>query len=276
VTPRQSAVTELCLRVPAVPENVIVVRELLRGIAGLFAVRPGLSEAVLTAVSEAANNVVVHAYDGVPGPLQIEVDLRSGLEVRVRDWGIGFAANEHPLEDEEAGGFGRAVIAAFADDVVVRSQPGGGSEVRLRWDVPGLLAGPDGDGGSPLSGDTVLTVRPDAALGVATGRVMAALGAHARLTVDRLTELQLIGDVLVAHAGPALAGPRLSLAFLKREDRLQVSVGPFVAGGAETVRAAQPVGGVGVIDRLASGVQVLSDPLAGAEALVLTIAPDRA
>jgi anti-sigma regulatory factor (Ser/Thr protein kinase) len=265
-------VAELCLRVPAVPENVIVVRELLRGVGGLFAVRPGLSEAVLTAVSEAANNVVMHAYNDSPGPLEIEVDLRRGLEVSVRDWGTGFErADGSGGSDED--GFGHAVIAAFADHVDIRSTRGEGSEVRLSWDVPSLLEGPDGDSEPPLVGDTVLSVRPDPALGVATGRVMAALGAHARLTIDRLSELQVIGDVLVSHAGPVLRDARLSLAFLERDDRLQVSAGPFVAGGAERVRTARSVDGVGVIDRLANGVQVLSDPLADGEALVLTIGP---
>jgi len=265
-------VADLLLRVPAVPENVVVIRELLRGIDPLFAIRPGLSEAVLTAVSEAANNVVMHAYDGAVGPLEVAVDLGSGLQVSVRDWGVGFVSTADSLDE---GGFGRAVIAAFADEVDTRSELGAGSEVRLRWDVPRLLEIEAGGGGAspPLSGDTVLTIRPDPALGTATGRVMCALGAHARLTVDRLTELQLIGDVLVSHAGRALAGRALSLAFLRRDGRLQVSAGPFVAGGADSVRRAQPVGGVGVIDRLASGVQVLRDPLAGAEALVLTMAP---
>jgi serine/threonine-protein kinase RsbW len=264
-------VAELALRVPAVPENVIVVRELLRGVEGMFAVRPGLAEAVLTAVSEAANNVVMHAYDGAPGPLEVDVGLREGLRVTVRDRGAGMAGVAADPDEER--GFGHAVMAAFADGVDVDSRPGVGTEVRLFWDVPHLLDGPAADGEAPLAGDTVLAVRPDPALGAATGRVMAALGAHARLTVDRLSELQLIGDILVSHAAPALTGTRLSLVFLEREDWLQVSAGPFVAGGAETVRTARSIDGIGVIDRLASGIQVLSDPLAGAEALVLTIGP---
>jgi hypothetical protein len=101
---------------------------------------------------------------------------------------------------------------------------------------------------------------------------MCALGAQAHLTVDRLTELQLIGDLLVARAPAVLLDGWLSLAFLRRDELLQVSAGPFEPGGAEAVRMAQPLGGIGVIDRLASGVEVLVDPLSGSEALVLMIA----
>ena len=265
---------ELSLRAPALAENVIVVRELLRGIDRLLVVRPGLREAVLTAVSEAANNVVVHAYDGAIGPLQVDVSVSGPLEVVVRDWGLGF----DPAAPDECDdpGFGRAVIEAFADEVDISSTRGTGTEVRLRWDVAVLAVGPTDDGDTKsLPGETVLTMHPDPALGGAAGRVLAALGARAGLGVDRLADLRLIAEALVAHARPVLVGGRLSFAFLQREGALQISVGPFVAEGAGSLRQARSMGGVAIVERLASELEVLRDPRTGHEALVLTVADAR-
>lgn len=259
---------DLSLRLPAVPENVIVVRELLRGIDGVLT-RPGLSEAVLTAVSEAANNVVMHAYDGVVGPLEVSVSLDAGLQISVRDWGAGF-----PDADGEDSGFGREVITAFADDVEVWSQAGAGSEVRLRWEMPPLIAPAVGEAGSPLQGEIVMTLRPDPAFKLAVVRVLSALGARARLTVSRLGDLRMLGDVLVGEAGPQLTGHSLSLVFLQRGRGLQISVGPLREQGADALRHARTVDGRSVVDRLTNDVEVLHDPATGHEVLVLTVLDD--
>lgn len=261
---------ELSLRLPAEPENVIVVRELIRGVQRLLAVRPGLSEAVLTSVSEAANNVVMHAYDGTVGPLEVDVSLRGPLEVLVRDHGIGFdPRHEGDADDQE--GLGRAVISAFADEVEVSSRVGAGSEVRLLWDVPPLLRATDGAGAVAFPGDIVLSLLPDPAFAELTGRVMSALGARARLPVDRLSDLQLIGDTLVGHAAGALAGSHLSLSFVRGRGRMEVSAGPFVRDGAGIVRLARSVAGEPLIDRLADEVHIVTDANGSGEALVFSV-----
>ena len=264
---------DLSLRVPAVPENVIVVRELLRGIEALLP-RRGLSEAVLTAVSEAANNVVVHAYEGAVGPLEVAVSIQDGLEVSVRDWGAGFAAEAEPSGDDQPG-FGRDVIAAFADDVTVRSTPGAGSEVRLRWAVPPLLRQVGGDPGTPLPGDTVLTVRADPALSRSVARVTSALAARAGFAVDRLADVRVIGEVLTSEAEPLLVGSELSLAFLQRPSGLQITAGRFIAGGVDALRSARTVNGGRVIDQLADDLEVLRDPGTDHELLVLSVGTGR-
>ncbi len=271
--------SELRLRVPAEPENVLVVRELLRGIDPLLARRPGLSEAVQTAVSEAANNVVMHAYRGGVGPLEVEVSLHGPLEIRVRDWGVGFDPRLDEPQDAgadwhggEASGLGRAVIAAFADDVGVGSAPGAGSEVRLRWDTPALFESRrEALGGVPLPGDTVLCLFADRVFAEPVARVLSALASRARLAVDRLSDLQLIADALVTHAAPALADSHLSLAILSGRGRLQITAGPFAPGASASVRRARVVGGHPLIDRLADDVELLRDPRTGQELLVLGV-----
>lgn len=150
---------------------------------------------------------------------------------------------------------------------------GAGTEVLLRWEVPPFVEVESGDAQSVLPGDTVLALRPEPTFASAAGRVLYALGSRAGLAVDRLADLQLIGETLIAHAGPELAGSRLSLAVLQRRCVLQVSAGPFRPGGAEVVRRARSVAGTAVVDRLASDVEILRDPYDGHEVLVLTVGP---
>ena len=206
------------------------------------------------------------------------MSLDAPLEIRVRDWGAGFdprldegQGGEPRWQGGEESGLGRAVIAAFADDVLVRSAPGAGTDVRLRWDTPALFEAPRPERGAALPGDTVLSLFPDGAFAAPAIRVLSALASRARLPVDRFGDLQLIGEAVVTPAAPALVGSHLSLAVLSRHGRLQVTVGPFVRGGSESVRRARTVGGHPMIDRLADDLEVLLDPRTEHEALVLGI-----
>ena len=55
------------------PQNVALVRQALGGLAGAVGLDDGLLADVKTAVSEACNNVVLHAYPGGEGPLEVYV-----------------------------------------------------------------------------------------------------------------------------------------------------------------------------------------------------------
>jgi len=57
-----SAAGEVRLTLPAVAENVAVVRQALTGMTEALGIGPGVLADMKTAVSEACNNVVVHAY----------------------------------------------------------------------------------------------------------------------------------------------------------------------------------------------------------------------
>ncbi|HEY2160396.1 MAG TPA: ATP-binding protein, partial [Solirubrobacteraceae bacterium] len=68
------------------PESPALVRAALTGAAELMEVDSELFDDLLIAVSEACNNVVLHAYDGGPGPLVVGLEIQPGLvEVQVRD-----------------------------------------------------------------------------------------------------------------------------------------------------------------------------------------------
>ena len=264
--------THLYLRLPALAENVVVVRRMLRGLDDLLAPRPGLSNCVQTAVSEAANNVVMHAYDGAAGPLEVEVSLAGPLEIRIRDHGVGFAADL--AGDDAALAFGRSVIEGFADEVSFIAPPSGGTEVRLRWETPRLLGAQAGVD-PQREGDTLLALVADAALGNSLSCVLAAVGARACIDVDGLADLRLIGEALLAAAPANLAHAQLSLAFSASRNGLGVRVGPFATGGAATARSATSIEGFSLIERLSDATRIEADPLTGSESLTLSLArPD--
>src|SRR4029077_6099582 len=80
----------LQITLPARAESVALVRHALTGLAEEIGMdEPGLAD-LKTVVTEACMNVVVHAYQGQPGPLNVEATPdSSGLTVVVRDQGAG-------------------------------------------------------------------------------------------------------------------------------------------------------------------------------------------
>jgi serine/threonine-protein kinase RsbW len=117
----QRATPDLSLRVRAVPENVPVIRHALGAIASTRGADPDVRGAIALAVTEAASNVVLHAYpDGRPGVLEVEVEAageRGHLAITVRDDGTGI------VRDAPSPGLGAGLplISAVADRVDVRS-----------------------------------------------------------------------------------------------------------------------------------------------------------
>jgi serine/threonine-protein kinase RsbW len=124
----------------AVPESVAAIRAALAGLACAWGVPPRIVRAVLLAASEAATNVVLHAYRDSPDPGHIEVigTLAAGeLVVTVRDSGSGL----RPRGDSPGLGLGLAVIAQQADRLDMRESPAGGVEMRMYFVLPPPLPG---------------------------------------------------------------------------------------------------------------------------------------
>src|SRR5450755_716724 len=72
------------------PENVMLVRQMLAGVAEAVDLEAGDLNDISTAVTEACNNVVLHAYGGDEGPLEVELYAGpAAIEVVVRDHGTG-------------------------------------------------------------------------------------------------------------------------------------------------------------------------------------------
>ena len=119
---------------PANPPQVATIRRAVSD----FALRSGAGRTTLIrielAVSEAATNVVLHAYRsaGPAGHIHVTAALVDrALEVRVRDDGGGMA----PRSDSPGMGLGLSLMAGESDHFAVRDADGGGTEVILRFEL---------------------------------------------------------------------------------------------------------------------------------------------
>jgi anti-sigma regulatory factor (Ser/Thr protein kinase) len=86
------------------------------------------------AVSEAANNAVVHAYrDGLAaGDVYVLIHHEDEfLDVSVRDDGVGMS----PRIDSPGAGLGLPLMASLADGCEIHSLRDGGTEVVLRFQI---------------------------------------------------------------------------------------------------------------------------------------------
>lgn len=216
---------------------------MLAGVAERLGFDVELLDDLRTAVSEACNNVVLHAYDGVPGPLTVALDVEGGdVEVIVSDRGSGIqyvAAATYRM------GVGLAVISALADRAEFLSSSDGGTEVRMSFTARGIGAPPAADPAvweserwSPaLAGDVVVKLKPVVLLVGVLGRVARALAAAARFSLDRFSDVYLVTDAIAAHAQTAMSRSWIGFAIVTSNRRLEIVIGPFRRGTSESLAA---------------------------------------
>ena len=114
-----------------------------RGVLGAFCVsiNPTLEQIndLKTAVSEAVTNCVVHGYKNQQGDITIDAILFADrVEITITDFGVGIENVEQAMQpffttkpDEERSGMGFTVMQAFTDEVVLESQLGKGTKLKL-------------------------------------------------------------------------------------------------------------------------------------------------
>ncbi len=239
------------LTLTSIPENLTLVRGMLGGLGESLGIDPELLDDLKTAVSEAANNVVMHAYGGDAGPMLLDLYAHpDGIEAVVRDEGQGIPS--FALVGERVHGVGLPVIEALAEHAEFRVPPRGGTEVRMRFlasregralfGVPAAAAPVDGwtDG---LSGDAVVSLSPVGLLTAVLGRLARALAASARFSLDRFSDVYLVTDAIAAHAARAAQGERIGFALVAGPRRLEMTIGPFRSGSGERLRAEDVAGG---------------------------------
>lgn len=263
------------LVLPSRAENVVLVRETLNALAEYVDFGSALDD-VKAAVSEACNNVVLHAYPGEEGPLEVDLEVRAGeLITVVRDFGVGTAA---PAADDEAPGrgIGLAVIEALATAVQLRARPGHGVEVEMAFTIPqaeGLL------GAEPREqimapGAIGVEVTPSELSGAILNRLLGALAARAGFSLDRLSDTQLVSDALAARVAAVLDGDGVALGIDQLERGVQLRLGRLREGGAASLLADSALGDLGpLIERLADEVEVTE--AGGAEVLALVMRAER-
>lgn len=234
---------ELHLVLPARAENVIVVRQAIAGLGEALGMPEQRIDDLKTVITEACNNVVVHAYNGVPGPL--EVTASSGdneVEVTVSDEGMGFQPRASEIGSTL--GLGLPLIASLSNSFEITGRPGVGTSTKVRFTLRPLEAG-EGSGGQPGEPVEELTVAisPGAMVKPVLARVIGALAARAEFSVERLSDTVLIGDAVSAHPGDDFSTGRIEIAIDDDEDVLKVRVGPLVEGGGERLLAQMKIPG---------------------------------
>jgi serine/threonine-protein kinase RsbW len=118
------------LRLVAVPENVMLVRQALDGAARQLGASTDVVDDLKLAVTEACSNVVKYAYRGSSGELDVSLDpVEDGFNVFVQDSGSWLNRDE---DDGEAGGLGIPLMEAVTRAFELDSN-GQGTTVRLEF-----------------------------------------------------------------------------------------------------------------------------------------------
>jgi serine/threonine-protein kinase RsbW len=246
--------TELRLMLPATAENVMVVRQAVAGLGEALGL-PGSRIADLkTVVSEACNNVVLHAYDEVPGPIRVTAKPRQGeLEIQVADEGHGF--RPRATEGETSLGLGLPLIAALSDSFEISGGAGEGSRttIRLSYAPPEFS-----NNGTPTERpeELAMAITPGVMVRPVLARVIGALAARAEFSVDRLADTVLLGDAVSSSEAGDFADGRVGVSIKDDTGRLEVRVGPLVTGGGEKLLGGMEVPGAGSLRDLASNMEV--------------------
>jgi serine/threonine-protein kinase RsbW len=280
------------------PENVSLVRAVLTGVAEAIDLEDEILDDIRTAVTEACNNIVVHAYEGAEGPLGVDIDITEGqVSVVVRDSGIGInGTGAWPdvivaRPDELAEGslkLGLPMMHALAAAVELHQPAGGGTEVRLKFTTPGSrpLEGSAGsEGPAPLIqlsaaprpeliAAATITIAPDRLARTVLPRLVGALAARASFSTDRLSDAQLVADVIAAQAFQSIIGSHLDVGIAVEPRLVELCVGPLPAGQESGTASDAVLGKLGPVVK-----QLVDDhnlaPLGSAAVLALQLADRR-
>jgi anti-sigma regulatory factor (Ser/Thr protein kinase) len=126
------AAPAVLLRMPALPDAVGVARQALTGVCEVLGYDARATGDVRLAVSEAATNVVAHAYrdQDEPGELEVSVEVAAlELTVIVSDRGMGIA----PRVEGGGLGLGLPLIAALTRRAEIVDHEGGGTRVSMTF-----------------------------------------------------------------------------------------------------------------------------------------------
>jgi serine/threonine-protein kinase RsbW len=259
VTPR-----ELRLTVPATAENVMVVRQAVAGLGEALGLASPRIADLKTVVTEACNNVVLHAYDGDAGPLLVTAEPREGeLEIEIADEGHGFRPRAH--EGEASLGLGLPLIAALSDSFEISGGAGQGSKTTIRFGyTPPTFSNNGTSAEAPEELEMAIT--PGELVRPVLARVIGALAARAEFSVDRLADSVLLGDAVSSSGGADFADGRIVVSIKDGEGTLDVRVGPLVEGAGEKLLAEMEVPGHGSLRNLASAMEVTKGKTAEGEA----------
>jgi anti-sigma regulatory factor (Ser/Thr protein kinase) len=220
-------------------ENVLVVEQVLAGVAASLALDALQASDLATAVGEACKNVVYHAYEGGQGPLELELYVLPGaVEVVVRDHGIGI----RPHVGERRGphtGIGMPIVHLLAQSVAYSNLEGGGTEVRMHFPMANALLPdapaedrppPPPQGEDQPAGTIAMALAPGSLARAVLPRVVGAVAARAHFPAERVAALAALLERLAAGAGEPLGGAHLAAELADVPRGLEVRIGPLPSG----------------------------------------------
>ena len=262
------------------PQALTIVRGMLSGVAELLEMDPELLDDLKTSVSEACNNVVLHAYGAGDGPMDVRVFADDdAIRVVVEDEGVGLQTTPAALDASH--GIGVSVIQALAREAHFAPRPGGGTEVQMEFaghrDDRALFTAPGAAAAAhPLGprrdGEVVVTLSPVSLLTGVLGRLARTLAATAHFSLDRFSDVYLITDTLAAHAAQSASGEWIGARLMAGERRLELDVGPFRRGTGAVLQSRDA-------DRVSSPLALLADEISvcecGGGELVSVVVVDR-
>ena len=258
------------LSVSSRPENVVLVRQVLTGLAEAIGVDAADLNDIATAVTEACNNVVLHAYPQDAGPLEVEIHARpAAIEVVVRDRGRGIQTPITQARDARgigSGGIGLSVIKALSQRAEFRATQERGSEVWMTFATPRarvLDPVPDTETERSsimepaLAGTMQITVAPSTLSRTILPRLLSVAAARAHFTTDRLADTQLVADALTDRLSESTSGSRLLIAISIEPRELRLRLAPLLAGHAHRLVVDAALEGLGpVVEKLTTDYEV--------------------
>lgn len=119
-------------------EDVILVRQKVRSLSTEAGFSLLDQTRIVTAVSELARNIVVHAKEGKVYAIKAETEERKGLKIVFEDKGPGIPDIEKALAEgfSTVGSMGLGLIGAkrLVDEFDIKSAPGKGTTVTIiKW-----------------------------------------------------------------------------------------------------------------------------------------------
>jgi serine/threonine-protein kinase RsbW len=204
-------------------------------------------------------NVVVHAYEGQPGPLLVEARPdEEGLTVVVRDEGVGIRPKAEG-DGRDSLRLGLSLIAALSASFSISGGLNRGTEITMRLPLRGGGTAGRGDATEmqPVASDrTELVVDRSELLGPVLARVVGALAARRDLSIDRLSDAVLVTDAIAGAAPARFADGRVRLGFDDRAEGIALRLGPMETGAAKAILGELEVPDVG------GSLEKLADELA--------------
>ena len=247
---------ELFLALPARAENVIVVRQAVAGLGEAIGIPPRRIDDLKTVVTEACNNVVLHAYEGADdGPLEVTAGASDReIEIEVRDRGEGFQPSTS-VGDELSLGLGLPLIAALSDSFQISGAAGQGTQMTMRFEL--APANRNGAERIETAEELAMQISGGAIVRPVLARVIGALAARAEFSVERLADTVLLGDAVSAHDAEDFFSGRVEVAIKDGDGTLDVRVGPLITGGGERILAQMEIPeGKGSLRGLAQSMEV--------------------